>query len=62
MFSHLRVVALATIGLVTMAVVHSWANAPVAIHGEARMTAPVQLQAAQVRSLAGASMRSISGF
>ena len=62
MFSHLRVVALATVGLVSMALVHSWANAAPAIHGETLMTAPVQLQAAQVRSLAGASMRAVSGF
>ena len=63
MFSHLRVIALATVTLASLATVHSWA-AP-AIHGETRMTAPVQLQggagARRCRRVDAVDIRVLSG-
>lgn len=62
MSSEFRIIMLivAALGLVAWAV-RSWAG-EMPIRGPVRMAAPPQLQTALVRSAAGASVRSVSGF
>ena len=59
---HLRVLAVATISLVVLAAAHSTAAPAQGIPGETRLTAPPELQQAQVRAAASASMRVAVGF
>ena len=68
MASEIRIILMAVAALAAAAfLIHNWAAQAAVIHGAVQMTAPVelqqaQLQHAQVRSLAGASLRVAVGF